>query len=69
MWFPTGVCDKIDASVRKFIWGGNSCHWVNWSKVVKPKTHGGLGIHTARESNISLLGKHVWDLIHNHDKL
>jgi len=30
---------------------------------------GGLGIRSARDANISLLGKLVWDLIQKNDKL
>lgn len=37
--------------------------------MVQPKLKGGLGIHTARKTNIALLGKHVWDLMHNQHKL
>lgn len=33
-----------------------------------PKSRGGLEIRTARASNISIIGKHVWELIHNPDK-
>jgi len=29
----------------------------------------GLGIRTDRNSNISLLGKHVWDILHQPQKL
>lgn len=36
---------------------------------MQPKTKGGLGIRTARNSNTSLLGKHIWDLLHNSEKL
>ncbi|PNY04054.1 ribonuclease H, partial [Trifolium pratense] len=69
LWIPQGVCDKIDASVRQFIWGNNHCHWVKWDTVTQPRSKGGLGIHVARKSNIALLGKHIWDLIHHPDKL
>lgn len=68
-WLPEGVCDALDANIRRFIWRGRSCHWVNWDTITQPKTRGGLGIHNARESNISLLGKYIWDMIHNHNKL
>jgi len=26
LWLPSGICDNIDAIVRSFIWGRNSCH-------------------------------------------
>lgn len=69
LWLPEGICEKIDSHVRRFIWGNKSIHWVNWEVTSLPKNRGGLGLHSARETNISLLGKHVWSLIHNQDKL
>lgn len=68
-WIPEGICDKLDATVRNFVWGGFHSHWNKWETITKPMRCGGLGIHTARNTNISLLGKHVWDLLHNQDKL
>lgn len=68
-WLPTSICDSIDTKVRGFIWGGRSSHWVNWPTITQPRGKGGLGIHRARETNIALLGKHVWSLLHDQDKL
>jgi hypothetical protein len=42
---------------------------VGWNKIARPKYHGGLGIRTAREANICLLGKLVWDLFQSSPKL
>jgi len=61
--------NHIDASIRHFIWGRKHRHWVNWKVITQPKSRGGLGIRKARASNISILGKHVWELIHNPDNL
>lgn len=69
LWLPEGVCDNIDSCIRRFIWGSKAGHWVKWSKVTQPKNKGGLGFHRTRVSNISLLGKHVWSLLHHHDRL
>lgn len=69
MWLPSSICSKIDSSVRNFIWGGNSNHWVKWSKVTRTKQSGGLGLRKARACNVALLGKHIWDLSHNTNKL
>jgi len=69
LWIPEGVCNQIDSSITQFIWGRKHSHWVNWKMITQPKSRGGLGIRTARASNISILGKHVWDLLHNPDKL
>lgn len=69
MWLPSNVCNRIDSTVRNFIWGGNSNHWVKWSKITCTRQRGGLGIRKARECNIAMLGKHVWDMIHAPQKL
>lgn len=55
--------------MRQFIWDGKTFHWVNWNTVTQPRGRGGLGLHTARETNVALLGKHVWDLLHHQEKL
>lgn len=71
-WLPQSICDHVDKITRDFIWKGNQnkgVNLVNWQKISQPKAHGGLGIRTAREGNTSLLGKLVWDLQQNKDKL
>lgn len=71
-WLPQSVCNQIDRISRDFIWKGaqnNGVNLVNWQKVSLPKSLGGLGIRTAREANTSLLGKLVWDVQQNSDKL
>lgn len=42
---------------------------VGWEKVAQPTRRGGLGVRLARSQNISLLGKLIWELIHNPEKL
>lgn len=69
IWIPGGVCNHIDDTVRGFIWGGHHNHWVKWNSITQPKSEGGLGIRMARETNIALLGKHAWSLLHNSHKL
>lgn len=69
LWIPEGVCDKINSSIRQFIWGVRSSHWVNWNKVTRPIKYDDLGVRTARMVNTSLLGKHVWEVIHHPEKL
>ena len=38
-------------------------------KISQPKQLGGLGFRTARETNICLLGKLVWDMVQSSPKL
>jgi len=71
-WLPQSICAKIDQTTRNFIWKGandKGVHLVGWKKIALPKYLGGLGIRSAREANICLLGKLVWDLFHNNKKL
>jgi len=37
--------------------------------ITQTKSRGGLRIQTSCASNISILGKHVWELLYNPDKL
>jgi hypothetical protein len=71
-WLPQNICDSIDQMTRNFIWRGlnnKGIHLVNWRTVTTPKQLGGLGLRTARDTNICLLGKLVWDLVQSTDKL
>ncbi|XP_029143947.1 uncharacterized protein [Arachis hypogaea] len=71
--FPTSVCQKIDYVLRQFLWKGKvgerCLNLVKWSKVVTPRKYGGLGIRDTQCVNFALLGKLVWQLLHNKDKL
>lgn len=71
-WLPQSICDSIDQTTRNFIWRGSNgkgIHLVGWEKIAKPKIMGGLGIRTARRTNVCLLGKLVWDMIQHSTKL
>jgi hypothetical protein len=58
---------------RKFLWSGLSnrskISWVKWSNVCKPKSDGGLGVRDLRLTNISLLAKWRWKLLHPNPEL
>lgn len=62
------LCDKLDKFSRDFLWGTSTekrrIHLVGWSKIVKSKEEGGLGIQVARAKNIALLVKLNWRLYH-----
>lgn len=71
-WFPASICHKIDQITNRFIWKGSSgkgLFLVAWDKVSRPRKEGGLGIRVARDMNTALLGKLVWDMLHNPHKL
>ena len=69
LWFPKGVCDRIDQLTRNFIWNGctntRSINLVNWNTVTKTKQLGGLGIRRARQTNMALIGKLVWRILND----
>ncbi|XP_015947872.1 uncharacterized protein LOC107472861 [Arachis duranensis] len=71
--FSTSICQKIDSVLRQFLWkkkvGERCLNLVKWSKVVTPKKYGGLEIRDTQCVNFALLGKLVWQLLHNKDKL
>ena len=63
---PSKILDGLDRVNRNFLWGttdqAKKMHWVNWSKVTKPKNHGGLGLQTTKGRNTALLAKLNWRL-------
>ena len=63
---PTHLCNKIDKINRDFLWGSieekRRLHLVGWSKIIKSKEEGGLGIQAARAKNIAKLAKLNWRL-------
>ena len=56
---PIHLCEKLDKIIRDFLWGSTrekkKLHLVGWSKIIKPKEEGGLGLQAAREKNLALL--------------
>lgn len=67
------VCSKIDAISKNFFWGKGEqqrgWHLINWEVLTTPKNLRGLGIRDTRLTNLALLGKLVWSLFHERDKL
>lgn len=55
------MCYTIDKCNWGFIWDDmeQKCkvHLISWKEYCKPKSHGGLGIHSIRQSIITLLSK------------
>src|ERR1044072_9064433 len=73
LWLPDSICDFIDKKIRNCIWakGDQIRSWnlVCWDEISCPKINGGLGIRSARNNNLALLGKIVNDMLHGGDKL
>ncbi|KAJ0797670.1 putative RNA-directed DNA polymerase [Helianthus annuus] len=61
---PVMVKNKLEAMIKRFLWGGNSdankIHWVGWDLVTRPKKCGGLGLTKLDVSNNALLLKWIW---------
>ena len=70
---PASTLNQLDKIARAFIWGSSEGnrkqHLIAWEKVCKPKREGGVGIRSAKEMNIALLGKLGLRLLNAHDAL
>ncbi|KAF1870547.1 hypothetical protein Lal_00025695 [Lupinus albus] len=73
MWLPQSVCNDINRMTRNFVWGGDinkrSLNLVSWDVLTRHKRDGGLGLRETRSTNISLLGKMCWNMLHNSENL
>ena len=66
MWIPQQVCDEVDRLVRQFVWHqgrSRGLNLVSWDVVSRPRDCGSLGIQQARDMNVALLGKLIWEFI------
>lgn len=71
-WLPQNICDHIDKLTRDFVWKGSRERGINlvgWDKITRKKVDGCLGIRVARDMNTAMLGKLLWDLHANTNKL
>lgn len=65
------MCDPLYMNSRRFIWSGGlerKVHLIKWGTIIQNKRNGGLEVHRARHQHTSLLGKLIWDILHNSDK-
>src|ERR1044072_7166299 len=72
-YLPRSVLEEINKIMRSFIWAGSGgkkgWHLVGWKKIIMTKEEGGLGVRDMEGANTALLGKAVWSMIHEPEKL
>ena len=60
-FLPNRIHTNLDRISRNFLWGSTEekrkIYLVGWNKVTKPKANGGLGLHAAKERNLTLAAK------------
>ena len=70
----THLCEKLDKINRDFLWGYSSqekkrMHMVGWSKIIRPKEQGRLGIQAVKAKNLTLPAKLNWRMYQKKDAL
>jgi hypothetical protein len=67
------LCDGIDKITKSFICGGNGVtrkwNMDKWTTFTSPRKFEGLAIRDAKNTDLALLGKLVWILLHDKNKL
>lgn len=73
---PLGVIQQMNKAFGRFWWnsklqGSNvrKVHWESWDQIYKIKLNGEMGIRDLSSSNKTLLARHVWRLLSNHNSL
>uniref|UniRef100_A0A803R596 Reverse transcriptase zinc-binding domain-containing protein n=1 Tax=Cannabis sativa TaxID=3483 RepID=A0A803R596_CANSA len=74
--FPIGTCNELERMMASFWWkskrannNGSGIVWMNWDKMTRSKTAGGMGFRNLRDFNLAMLGKQGWRLLFRHDSL
>lgn len=70
-YLPQSHCDRIDKVTKSFIWGEDGSkrklNMVKWSMVTSHKKNGDPGLCEVLLTNLALLGKLVWSILHSKD--
>jgi hypothetical protein len=70
--FPKGLCENLDAMVRRFWWNprsdGNKFFTpLAWSRLCKPLSEGGLGFCSFKSFNEAMIAKLAWWVLSGRD--
>ncbi|XP_074315221.1 uncharacterized protein LOC141651405 [Silene latifolia] len=70
---PKRVLHRLNSICRNYLWDGSFDHLrvppVSWAKICSPKKVGGLGLRDSFVWNVAAMGKLVWWIFFNPDKL
>lgn len=72
---PKNLCQELEQLFNNYWWRtGNAANqkglnWLSWNNMSGPKSKGGLGFRNLYGFNIALLGKHLWNFMHNSNSL
>ncbi|XP_074321344.1 uncharacterized protein LOC141657859 [Silene latifolia] len=68
-----GVLNKVNSICRNYLWGGGTefirSPRVSWEKICSPKSEGGLGLRDSSVWNIAAMGKLLWWIYYNPDRV
>ena len=71
-YLPERIHNNLDRISRNFLWSSTEekrkIHLVGWTKVTKPKDQGDLGLHAAKERNLTLAAKLCWRMKNEGEK-
>ncbi|GKB39606.1 hypothetical protein Tco_0884548 [Tanacetum coccineum] len=70
---PVTISNEVERIMRDFLWNYRELKRgkarIKWANICKPEIEGGLGIKSLATWNITLISKHVWNIINKKDSL
>ena len=71
---PLDLCRELERMLNSFLWGSKryssgGIRWMQWGRLCKPKSYGGIGFKHIRNFNVAMLGRQGWRLITNPSSL
>ncbi|KAH9767472.1 reverse transcriptase domain-containing protein [Citrus sinensis] len=71
---PLDLCRDLGRMMNSFWWGSKrydsgGIKWMQWGRLCKPKSYGGIGFKHIHKFNVAMLGRQGWRLITNPSSL